>query len=166
MANKTIGQLDAASNSSAIGAYFEIESSGLSKKLLLVESSTFTPYVAFGGGTTGITYSSQDGNYTIIGNRLFFDIRIVLTSKGTSTGSTTIKGLPYNTKNDSTYRVSPSVGYMSSVTYTGMIISWMNYNSTQINIMQITEAGSISALTHANFADGSFINVSGNYDIA
>lgn len=166
MANKTIGQLDAASNSSAIGAYFEIESSGLSKKLLLVESSTFTPYVAFGGGTTGITYSAQHGNYTIIGNRLFFDIRIILTSKGTSTGSITIKGLPYNTKNDSTYRVSPSVGYMDAVKYTGTVLSWMTYNSTQINIVQMTEAGATTALTHANCTAGSFINISGNYDIA
>jgi len=55
---------------------------------------TFTTGVAFGGGTTGITYSTQIGQYTQIGNVIYFTIVLVLSNKGSSTGAATITGFP------------------------------------------------------------------------
>lgn len=59
------------------------------------EEGTFTPAAAFGGGTTGITYGTQSGAYTKIGNQLGLRIRLTLTSNGSSTGNFTITDLPF-----------------------------------------------------------------------
>jgi hypothetical protein len=62
------------------------------------EEGTFTPSLEFGGTSTGITYqaASQVGIYTKVGNLVHISIEIRLTSKGTSTGTMTISGLPFN----------------------------------------------------------------------
>lgn len=59
------------------------------------EEGTWTPGVAFGGATTGITYSSQTGLYTKIGRVVFLEGQIILTSKGSATGNATITGFPF-----------------------------------------------------------------------
>jgi hypothetical protein len=56
--------------------------------------TSFTPTLRFGGGSTGITYTTQLGRYTRVGNLVAFNIVLILTSKGSSTGSATIAGLP------------------------------------------------------------------------
>ena len=56
---------------------------------------TFTPTVAFGGASVGITYSQQIGRYTRVGNVVTVQMYIVLTSKGSSSGSATVSALPY-----------------------------------------------------------------------
>jgi hypothetical protein len=57
---------------------------------------TFTPTITLGGGNTGITYATQYGYYQQIGDTIYFRLRVILTSKGTSTGSLLIQltGLP------------------------------------------------------------------------
>lgn len=52
--------------------------------------ATYTPVLTFGGGSTGITYTTQLGRYTRIGNVVYYSINIVLSSKGSSTGTATI----------------------------------------------------------------------------
>jgi hypothetical protein len=56
--------------------------------------STFSPLLKFGGGVTGITYSTQSGTSYTVGDLVFVTIRIVLTSKGSDTGAATILGFP------------------------------------------------------------------------
>jgi len=58
------------------------------------EEGTWTPTIAFGGAAVGVTYGTQTGTYTKIGNRYFIDGVITLTSKGSSTGAVTVAGLP------------------------------------------------------------------------
>lgn len=55
----------------------------------------FTPVLQFGGANVGITYGTQVGSYTTNGNRILFTMHIILTSKGSSTGTATISGLPF-----------------------------------------------------------------------
>lgn len=55
---------------------------------------SWTPTLEFGGGSTGITYSIQVGTYQLVGNLLYTQFRILLTSKGSDTGIATISGLP------------------------------------------------------------------------
>jgi cytoskeletal protein CcmA (bactofilin family) len=64
------------------------------------EEGTWTPVLAFGGGTTGIGYGQQFGNYTKIGRLVHIKMRIVLSSKGSSTGEATISGFPFNPADD------------------------------------------------------------------
>lgn len=58
-----------------------------------LEAQSWTPVLAFGGASSGIAYSTQVGRYLRIGSFAFFMGTIVLTNKGTSTGSATITGL-------------------------------------------------------------------------
>lgn len=60
------------------------------------EEGSFTPVLKFGGATTGITYGLQSGRFTRIGRMVQYEIRIILTSKGSATGQATITGAPYN----------------------------------------------------------------------
>ena len=60
------------------------------------EEGTFTPTLAFGGLSTGITYSAQTGSYIKIGASFWFQTTVQLTSKGTATGAATMGGLPFS----------------------------------------------------------------------
>lgn len=59
------------------------------------EEGSFTPGMSFGGGTTGITYTSQTGSYQKVGNRVHVQGRVSISSKGSSTGTTRLTGLPF-----------------------------------------------------------------------
>lgn len=59
------------------------------------EEGTFTPSLLFGGAAVGMTYTSRSGNFVRIGSLVFFRLAMVLSAKGSSTGTATIAGLPY-----------------------------------------------------------------------
>jgi hypothetical protein len=59
------------------------------------EEGSFTPTIAFGGASVGVTYGTRTGTYTKIGNRAFVEIVLVLTSRGSSVGAPTIQTLPF-----------------------------------------------------------------------
>lgn len=56
---------------------------------------TWTPGISFGGASVGVTYSTQLGTYQINGRLVTCNFRIILTSKGSSTGGMKITGLPF-----------------------------------------------------------------------
>ena len=62
------------------------------------EEGTFTPTIV-GSSGGGATYSVQIGNYTKIGNRVFFTIYIDLLTTSVS-GTVTIQGLPFAASGD------------------------------------------------------------------
>jgi len=62
------------------------------------EEGTYTPAISFGGGTTGIGYSTQVGFYTKIGRLCFVTMRVTLSSKGSSTGVAAVT-LPFTSAN-------------------------------------------------------------------
>ncbi|HXC05147.1 MAG TPA: hypothetical protein VNZ86_10380, partial [Bacteroidia bacterium] len=55
-------------------------------------TGSFTPVLMFSGSSTGITYAAQNGKYTIVGNLLFYQTSLVLTSKGSAVGIAQIGG--------------------------------------------------------------------------
>jgi hypothetical protein len=60
------------------------------------EEGTWTPVLGGDGGApTGQTYSTQQGHYQKIGNRVYFSFYVVLTAEGTITGQAAILGLPF-----------------------------------------------------------------------
>jgi len=60
------------------------------------EEGTWTPVVSFGGASVGIT-GTFSGTYTKVGNVVTVGYRLTFTSKGTSTGTISISGLPFTT---------------------------------------------------------------------
>ncbi len=56
---------------------------------------TFTPIAIFAAGSGTITYTTQLGSYTRIGNTVFFRIELETLSIASRTGNLTIGGLPF-----------------------------------------------------------------------
>jgi hypothetical protein len=87
------------------------------------DEGTFTPTLKFDGGITGITYTTQQGDYIRVGNLVTFTIHILLSNKGSDTGSSTITlpfavggstGIQYNcamTTGNLTYTADYLTGY-------------------------------------------------------
>lgn len=126
-----------------------------------ITGGTFTPAVTFGGASTGVTYGTQTGHYTRIGNIVTFRCQVILTNKGSSTGTANITNLPYAVATASSFVVSPSVltlpaGYLS---VTGIVLS----GGTIIYLQAYNLTGSTSNLDNTAFANTTNIIVSGSY---
>jgi len=60
------------------------------------EEGTWTPSLLFGGGSTGMAYTTQSGIYNKIGRICHIQVRITLSAKGSSTGSAYVTGWPFS----------------------------------------------------------------------
>lgn len=116
------------------------------------EEGTWTPALTFGGGATGLTYSSRTGVYTKIGNLVFAALNIALSAKGSSTGVAIISGLPFTVQG-----VAPSVVFSN---YSGMagLTTFVGVASVTTVVLQNTGAASTAQLTEANFTNTSYFN--------
>jgi len=140
---------------------------GWSQDALEYETGTFTPELRFGGATTGITYSSRYGRYTRIGNVVFWEIDMVLTSKGSAPGDATVAGLPYTS--NASRPIADAVGSISGFTLpsgtTGVVFRVFN-NSNTIDVIRTGNAlASVATATSDHFSDNSVIRASGKYTI-
>lgn len=88
---KGTGVISTANNIYAAGISFD---SGTNTMANYAARNTWTPQFSFAGGTTGITYSTQTGYYSRIGDIIYFSAVIVLTSKGSSSGNLWLQNLP------------------------------------------------------------------------
>lgn len=69
-------------------------SPGMTSELLDdYEEGTFTPSIT--DGATGVTYSVQSGNYTRIGNQVFFRINLVMSAATANGNPFKVGGLPF-----------------------------------------------------------------------
>jgi len=98
--NFTISDGDLVIGTSGHGIDFSAtaNSSGANINELLddYEEGTFTPTLSYWNGSSGVTYLAQEGEYTKIGNAVFFKFRVNLTSKGSSSGNNVIfEGFPF-----------------------------------------------------------------------
>ena len=82
------------------------------------EEGTWTPDLRFGSGSSGMTYASNSrhGEYTKIGNLVTFSFRFTLTSKGSSSGSALVYGLPFNCADGNGNYSGASFGYLGGLT--------------------------------------------------
>lgn len=125
---------------------------------------TWTPSLRFGGATTGIT-GSQVGRYTRIGNMVFAQGTIALSSKGSATGSATISGLPTSANVAATIYYSIAIGYNSKVTFTGQLHGLISVNSGIVELYQTSTAGVVSAITNTDFAADSVLTFTVCYPV-
>ena len=152
-------------NQSGTGIDFSAtaNSSGTMQNELLddYEEGTFTPTVQFGSATTGITYSERGGQYTKVGNMVWINITITLTSKGSSTGQATITGLPFSSMStNSDMRASGIMGYyvnMSGITSIPSIYLGPTSSTVEIFDFGVTAA---EVITDANFTNNSAFRTS------
>ncbi|HEX5184239.1 MAG TPA: hypothetical protein VFW19_13965 [Allosphingosinicella sp.] len=126
------------------------------------EEGSWTPALAFGGASTGVTYNTQAGRYTKVGRLVFIDVRILLTSKGSATGVASITGLPF---------------IAAALPAATMTIAGTNFASTVTNPVCLGQpaattlglvnfaAGALSNVTDASFNNNTLIVVGGAYSV-
>ena len=59
--------------------------------------AAWTPNIQIGGSSSGITYTTQLGQYVKMGGVVFFYCNVVLSSKGSNSGDVTISNMPVST---------------------------------------------------------------------
>jgi len=124
-------------------------------------SGTWIPDLQFGGAKVGITYSTQEGYYQKVGDWVSCVFRIVLTSKGTSTGAARIYGLPFTALS-----YVPVTVLFNKITYANQLMAGTIAANTYISLAEITEGGAYSFIRDTDFADDSILNGSVFYKIS
>lgn len=119
----------------------------------------WVPNLAFGGATTGITYTQQKGRYTRVGNRVDWWVWVILTSKGAAAGNAQILGLPYIAATTVDY-YSGGVGYIVGTGITAPSMGVFG-GSAVANFYQLA-----GTLTNSNFTNTSSFMASGTYEAA
>jgi len=144
------------------------DASGMASELLDdYEQGTFTPSITFGGGSTGIAYFSgrQSGIYTKIGNCVNISIHLQMTSKGSSTGSVQVTGLPYTSDSNDHY-IPSAVWIMSMASMSGGFPTFRVFpNATYMDGHQLS-SNTYSALTNSNCTDTTAFQINVKYFVA
>ena len=141
---------------------------GMTSELLTwYEEGAFTPTI--GGSTVaGVqTYVAQVGRYTRIGNRVYFNLRIVLSAKDAATaGDLIIAGLPFASNATASTFSSFAVGNAGFITlpasYT-QLEAHIEPNATLFYLGAIGSNVAYSYLQATAFAANTRISVSGTY---
>jgi hypothetical protein len=121
------------------------------------EEGTFTPTLNFSGSSTGITYGSQIGRYTKIGNMVSVFCSIGLTNKGSAAGTVGIAGIPF-TCVSSGNAISGIYGTLTSIS--SQLIPYVS--GTNITVEQIN-TGTQSGLLNTQVTNTSSFYFSMTY---
>jgi hypothetical protein len=128
------------------------------------EEGTFSPGTTFGGAAVGLTYGTQYGGYRKIGSVVMVWVRVVLTAKGSSTGTALITGLPFT--NGAPQRLPVATRFTAMTSGVGDTTMAANVDNalTTVTLYKMA-AGSIAALTDADFTNTSDISIGGTYHV-
>ena len=164
----TIGVGNATPSASGSGITFPATQSASSDANTLddYEEGTWTPSLRFGGLTTGITYSVQNGTYTKVGNLVFIRVTLVLSSKGSATGTATIASVPFNSIGAAAGGTGFTLVFSDAMaSITGNVLNEVEAANVVINCNQTTATAS-PVLTNSNFTNTSNYQFSGCYQSA
>lgn len=126
------------------------------------EEGTWTPVAQFSGGSGVITYTTQEGSYTKIGNMVVITGKIETLSIASRTGTVDIAGLPF------TASVSLTRGSISASRGEGLAIP-ANSNisgdilSTAIDLRKWDAVTGTSLMQHTEWTDDGSLEFSGVY---
>jgi hypothetical protein len=126
------------------------------------EEGTWTMGVSFGGASVGVTYALNLGTYTKIGRQVTVTGVVVLSSKGSSTGSASITGLPFTVGTGFQYTGSAALR-TANITFTDSYSMEVAYATTTIGFTQTTTAGALTSLNDTNFANNANIAFTATY---
>lgn len=120
---------------------------------------TFTPTIV-GATTPGAgTYTVQQGNYTKIGNRVFFNLVLVWTAT-TGTGNMLIGGMPFTSNVTANSNSGQPIGFFDNAGAFDSYFVRIGNSSTQLIVH--THVSGVGIANLAIPASGN-INVSGSY---
>jgi hypothetical protein len=127
-----------------------------------ISSGVFTPII-FGYGTPGTpTFTVSQNFWTKIGNQVFVQAQITLTSKGGMAGGVEIGGFPFAAKGSNAVGISFSSNLNLA---TGHILQFaeLDQSSTTAIFAVGTGSGGINWLDASELTDTSILRIAGNY---
>jgi hypothetical protein len=124
------------------------------------QAGTWTPTLSFGGSSTGITYTTRQGSYSRTGNVVIADLDIVLSSKGSATGSAVISGLPFN----SLHRGTAPVNMVNMSGLTSSVYG-VTIEATGNIFLDYAVAAGDSTLADTNFTNTSTLHFTVTYRV-
>jgi hypothetical protein len=124
------------------------------------EEGTWAVGVSFDSATTGITYTGTSGEYVKIGNLVTAVGKFTLSSKGSSTGTARITGLPFDVGGVSS---SPSLR-LENISFADHPTGYAGSGSA-IVITETSNAGVSTTVDDTNFSNNSAITVSFSYTV-
>ncbi|MNK98168.1 Pectate lyase superfamily protein [compost metagenome] len=131
---------------------------------LLGGSDTFQPGITIGGSSTGVTYSTRVGRFTVVDGVCHAEGQIVLTSKGGLTGTVVITGLPKTSSSSGptarAYQTFPT--NLNSMV--GNLIASIGQNTSDLTL-RILSGTTVSVLDASNILDTFTIAFSVSYAI-
>lgn len=166
--NPTHSGLHTFSSLLALAAGLQLQNTDLASATTLdwYEEGTFTPSVAFSGASVGVTYAAQRyGVFTRIGNWVFFQLQVTLTSKGSSAGNLQITGMPYSMASAPSPVFSVIASAMSALALPSYAL---RTSATVIALSHDAGAGSgaTTSLLDTNCTNTTNILISGHYKVA
>lgn len=113
---------------------------------------TWTPVIGGSGGTSGQAYTSQSGHYIKIGKLVMASCYVVLSTKGTITGTVQIQGLPFTSDSTAGFYASGNIPF-----FTAMATNWTTiggYIAPGTSVLEVTgiktAAGSVVTMATAD----------------
>ncbi|HWA20503.1 MAG TPA: DUF2793 domain-containing protein [Devosia sp.] len=129
------------------------------------EEGIWTPDLQFGGAAMGIAYAARTGRFRRIGRQVAVTARIVLSSKGSATGSAQIGGLPFASRDDG-MPAAAAIGFADNLTgLTGTLQGAVEADATLVSLYQSAASG-MSALADAEFTNSAELAFTATYEAA
>jgi len=142
-----------------------------SQQFKAIDNGTFTPVLTFAlPGNLAVTYSTQIGKYTVVQNRVFYDIVIVTSSftHTTASGDLRISGLPYNVGSTSNYTPTASLIFqgITKAGYT-QFSPIPEYGNAFMRFLASASGSSVSGVLATDVPTGGsvYLAISGSYNI-
>ena len=166
-ANGALALLGGSTSATGVGITFPATQSASSDANTLddYEEGTWLPVLTGDSGGTAMTYTTQIGKYTKIGNVVIADAYILLSNRGTITGNVIITGLPLPVA-PSTYNLAINWGYYAGLGVAWASVGgWLNAGDTIYLAGQKTSGTTITPMAQADVSNTFRINVSVTYTV-
>ena len=159
--NEDVGSATPAAGVLTVAGGTNISTSGAGSTVTInlnTATTPWTPVLKFGGSSTGITYSLQQGFYTQIGHTVSFSLAIVLTNKGAQVGTATITGLGF-----SAALAVGLQGTCSNLTFANQLA--FGTDGSTITFNNLVSGGAETQLDNTAFANNTVLNISGIFQV-
>ena len=163
----TIGVGGATPAASGAGITFPATASASSDANTLddYEEGTWTPGISFGNATTGITYNAATaGFYRKVGNLVMLTGYVQLSSKGISTGTARVTGLPFTSDGGTGEQGNFGfpIGYTANLTYSNQLVIYGGGGTAGL-MVALNSGSAPTTLTDTAFANNTLFVVSASY---
>ena len=137
---------------------------GSSERLEDYEEGTWTPAVAFGGSSSGVSYSSRSGSYIKIGTMVYCQGQLDLTSKGSSSGDVNITGLPFTVGNYVSGTSQEGSGFFSwwanfAQTDSAPTTFWVSEGGTAAAVYRTSNGANIQSQNQSHWANNTGVRI-------